>query len=33
MLKSQTGVLVGHIFVSAVEEKIDFFENGSRRGD
>ena len=26
MLKSQTGVLVGHIFVSAAEEKIDFFE-------
>ena len=26
MLKSQTGVLVGHIFVSAAEEKIVFFE-------
>ena len=33
MLKSPTGVLVGHIFVSAAEEKIDFFGNGSRRGD
>ena len=27
MLKSQTGVLVGHIFESAAEEKIVFFEN------
>ena len=26
MLKSQTGVLVGRIFESAAEEKIDFFE-------
>ena len=26
MLKSQTGVLVGRIFESAVEEKIVFFE-------
>ena len=26
MLKSQTGVPVGHIFESAVEEKIVFFE-------
>ena len=26
MLKSQTGVLVGHIFANAAEEKIDFFE-------
>ena len=33
MLKSQTGVLVGHIFANAAEEKIYFFENGSRRGD
>ena len=33
MLKSQTGVPVGHIFESAVEEKIVFFENGSQRGD
>ena len=24
---------MGRIFESAVEEKIDFFENGSRRGD
>ena len=33
MLKSPTGVLVGHIFANAAEEKIVFFENGSRRGD
>jgi len=34
MLKSPTGVLVGHIFESAAEEKIDFFlKNGSQRGD
>ena len=25
MLKSQTGVLVGHIFANTAEEKIDFF--------
>jgi len=26
MLKSPTGVLVGHIFAGTAEEKIDFFE-------
>ena len=29
MLKSPTGVLVGRIFESVVEEKIDFFEKRS----
>ena len=34
MLKSQTGVLVVHIFANAAEEKIDFFlKNGRARSE